>query len=93
MVEVATYCASDRCSGKGWIMNVETPQVELKRLHKDQMKARQDEVFGGFSSSERRVYDKRQSRIEELEHHLDDIGQGYLRALKHFWDDLDQVHK
>lgn len=74
-------------------MNVEMPQVELKRLQREQLKARQDEVFGGFSLAERSAYDKKQSRIEDLQHHLDDIGEGYLRALKHFWDDLDQVHK
>jgi hypothetical protein len=85
--------SSDRgLSGKVRTMHVETPQIELKRLQTEQTKARQDEVFGGLSPTERSAYDKRQSRIDQLEHDLDDTGQGYLRALKHFWDDFDKVH-
>jgi hypothetical protein len=41
-------------------------QSELTRLRKEQSKARQDEVFGGFSRAERAEYDARTKRIHDL---------------------------
>jgi hypothetical protein len=51
-------------------MMTEVPQFELERLRKQQAKARADEVFGGFTTAERAVYDRRQFRIRKLEHDL-----------------------
>jgi hypothetical protein len=51
-------------------MMTEVPQLELERLRKQQAKARADEVFGGFTTAERAVYDRRQFRIRKLEHDL-----------------------
>jgi hypothetical protein len=45
----------------------ETPDDELVRLRKAQRKARQDEVYGGMSRTERAEYDSRAERIRELE--------------------------
>jgi hypothetical protein len=42
-------------------------QSELTRLRKQQAKARQDEVFGGFSLAERVEYDARAHRIHDVE--------------------------
>jgi hypothetical protein len=42
-------------------------QSELTRLRKEQNKARQDEVFGGFSDREQEEYDENVERIHELE--------------------------
>jgi len=42
-------------------------QSELTRLRKQQAKAQQDEVFGGFSLAERAEYDARTNRIHDLE--------------------------
>ena len=52
-------------------MAEETPQSEVTRLRKAQGLARQHEVYGGFSSSERIEYDKRAKRIKELEAQLE----------------------
>ena len=51
-------------------MALENPQSELARLRKRQRQARQDEVFGGFSKSERAEYDRRAERINELDAQL-----------------------
>jgi hypothetical protein len=45
----------------------EKPEAELKRLLKEQHKARQDEVFGGFSPAERAEYEEKADRIHALE--------------------------
>jgi hypothetical protein len=49
-------------------MNIEVFQSELARLQREQQRARQDEVFGGLSATERAAYNTRQDRIHELEH-------------------------
>ena len=46
-------------------------QSELTRLRKQQAKARQDEIFGGFSRAERAEYDARANRIHEVETELE----------------------
>jgi hypothetical protein len=48
-------------------MAEEKLQSELTRLRKEQKKARQDEVFGGFSDAEQAEYDENAERICELE--------------------------
>ncbi len=48
-------------------MAKEKPDSELKRLRKDQDKARQDEVFGGLSPAERAEYEGKAERIHALE--------------------------
>lgn len=48
----------------------ESPKSELARLRKRQRQARQDEVYGGFSKSERAEYDSRAERINELDAQL-----------------------
>ena len=48
----------------------ESPKSELARLHNPQRQARQDEVYGGFSKSERAEYDSRAERINELDAQL-----------------------
>ena len=48
-------------------MAKEKPESELKRLRVEQKKAQQDEVFGGLSLSERKEYDRRTKRINQLE--------------------------
>jgi hypothetical protein len=44
----------------------EKPKTELARLRDEQQQARQNEVYGGFSESERAEYDARGERIHEL---------------------------
>jgi hypothetical protein len=51
-------------SGRG------NPKAELAQLLKQQRQARQDEVYGGFSKSERVEYDSRAARIRELDTQL-----------------------
>ena len=51
-------------------MAVENPKSELARLREEQRQARQDEVYGGFSKSERAEYDTRAQRIHELDSQL-----------------------
>jgi hypothetical protein len=48
----------------------ESPKSELARLRKRQRQAREDEVYGGFSKSERAEYDSRAERINELDAQL-----------------------
>jgi hypothetical protein len=48
-------------------MAPEKREAELKRLRKEQSKARQDEVFGGWSRAERAEYIRKEERIHELE--------------------------
>lgn len=45
----------------------EKREAELNRLLKEQHKARQDEVFGGFSPAERAEYEEKADRIHALE--------------------------
>jgi NAD(P)-dependent dehydrogenase (short-subunit alcohol dehydrogenase family) len=45
----------------------ETPQDELVRLRKTQIKAVQNEVYGGLSQAEKAEYNRRAERIRELE--------------------------
>jgi hypothetical protein len=49
------------------IMRNETPSSELIRLHKEQRKTQEDEVFGGLSPEERAGYEIKQDRIHDLE--------------------------
>jgi len=48
-------------------MAKEKPESELKRLLKEQDKARQDEVFGGLLPAERSEYEGKAERIHALE--------------------------
>jgi hypothetical protein len=52
---------------KGSVVVPEKREAELKRLLKEQRKARQDEVFGGFSPAERAEYEGKADRIHALE--------------------------
>jgi hypothetical protein len=52
---------------EGSVVAPEKPEAELKRLLKEQHKARQDEVFGGFSPAERAEYEGKAHRIHALE--------------------------
>ena len=54
----------------GAIMTDEKLQSELRRLNTLQSRARQDEVFGGFSRAQRIEYNKRERRIHDLETEL-----------------------
>jgi hypothetical protein len=54
-------------------MAEESPQSEVTRLRKAQSLARQHEVYGGFSSSERIEYDDRAKRIKELDAQLEAV--------------------
>jgi hypothetical protein len=45
----------------------ETPESELKRLRAEQIKALEDEVFGGLSRAERAAYEGKTKRINQLE--------------------------
>jgi hypothetical protein len=51
-------------------MKYATPEDELIRLRKEQVKTRQDEVFGGLSSAEQAAYETKEDRIHELERGL-----------------------
>jgi hypothetical protein len=51
----------------------ENTASELARLRKQQQQAQQDEVYGGFSKSERAEYDRRAERINELETQLQTV--------------------
>jgi hypothetical protein len=51
----------------------EEPQSEVTRLREAQTLARQHEVYGGFSPSERIEYDERAKRIKELDAQLEAI--------------------
>jgi hypothetical protein len=51
-------------------MKYATPEDELIRLRKEQVKTRQDEVFGGLSSAEQAAYETKEDRIHELERDL-----------------------
>jgi hypothetical protein len=51
-------------------MTDEKLQSELRRLNTLQSRARQDEVFGGFSRAQRIEYNKREKRIHDLETEL-----------------------
>jgi hypothetical protein len=61
-------------------MNIEVFQSELARLQREQQRARQDEVFGGLSATERAAYNTRQDRIHELEHLLHIPVESYIYA-------------
>jgi hypothetical protein len=51
-------------------VGLEHPKSELARLRAKQWQARQDEVYGGFSESERAEYNRRAARIHELDAQL-----------------------
>jgi hypothetical protein len=51
-------------------MKYATPEDELIRLRREQIKTRQDEVFGGLSSAEQSDYEAKENRIHELERDL-----------------------
>jgi hypothetical protein len=55
-----------RASAEGVRVAEKNPKSELARLRKKQRQAQQDEVYGGFSESERAEYDSRAERINEL---------------------------
>ena len=71
-MELATPSKStDRIDPRpGYIVTIKAPQLELERLRKQQAKARADEVFGGLTTEERAVYERRQRRLRELEREL-----------------------
>ena len=48
-------------------MEDETHHAEVVRLRKAQIKALENEVYGGLSRAEKAAYDKRAERIRELE--------------------------
>ena len=48
-------------------MDAENLQTELARLLTLQLKARQNEIFGGLSNAEQAEYESRAERIRELE--------------------------
>ena len=48
-------------------MKRETPRAEVLRLLRELRQIRHDEIFGGLSLSERAEYDRKVSRISELE--------------------------
>src|SRR5580692_7936451 len=58
------------CLLKVFVVAEENPKAELAQLLKQQRQARQDEVYGGFSKSERVEYDSRAARIRELDTQL-----------------------
>jgi len=51
-------------------MMSEAPQLELERLRQQQAQSRADEVFGGLTTEQQAVYDRRQHRIRQLERDL-----------------------
>ncbi|MGC2258444.1 MAG: hypothetical protein WA594_09075 [Candidatus Sulfotelmatobacter sp.] len=51
-------------------MRNETRESELIRLHREQRKTGEDEVFLGSSAAERVDYQKKDNRIHELERDL-----------------------
>jgi hypothetical protein len=55
-------------------------QSELARLRIQQSKARGDEVFGGFSKTEKREYDARATRIHDLETQLHVAPDAFVRG-------------
>jgi hypothetical protein len=55
-----------RCTSLG----KENPESELARLLQEQRKARQDEIFGGFSQAERAEYNRKAGRINVLEREI-----------------------
>ena len=58
----------------------ESPKSELARLRKRQLQARQDEVYGGLSESERAEYDTRGERIKELDAELQTLASADTAA-------------
>jgi DNA replication initiation complex subunit (GINS family) len=50
--------------------NCKTAEEELARLVEQQRKARHEEVFGGFTQSERAAYDTLSNRIHDLENEV-----------------------
>jgi hypothetical protein len=48
-------------------LDQEKPEIELKRLRMEQNKSRRDEVFGGFSPTQRMEYEAKSERIHALE--------------------------
>jgi hypothetical protein len=48
-------------------MKRETPRAEVLRLLRELRQIRHNEIFGGLSGSERAEYDRKVSRISELE--------------------------
>jgi Skp family chaperone for outer membrane proteins len=70
IADVLVYRKSKMFSAQVLAVAVENPKSELARLLKEQRQARQDEVYGGFSKSERAEYDTREERIHELDTQL-----------------------
>lgn len=71
LLEGANILGPAACSRFGGaIMTDEKLQSELRRLNTLQSRARQDEVFGGFSRAQRIEYNKRERRIHDLETEL-----------------------
>ena len=65
----------------------ESPKSELARLRKRQRQARQDEVYGGFSKSERAEYDSRAERINELDAQLQTLASADKAAAEQRGED------
>jgi hypothetical protein len=63
----AVPCAYQPNLWVGALMKDETSHSELIRLRKEQIKAQQNEVFGGWSPAEHAQYEQRMKRINELE--------------------------
>jgi hypothetical protein len=55
-------------------MELESPHNELIRLLQLQRQARQDEAFGGLSTTERDTYERNRERIDELQRYLFEEG-------------------
>jgi hypothetical protein len=68
MAQSQECCYSFGYSGD-WkpVVPEEKPETELKRLRREQNKSRQDEIFGGFSPTERAEFEARAKRIHTLE--------------------------
>jgi hypothetical protein len=66
MLDSLNPSPASRCTSLG----KENPESELARLLQEQRKARQDEIFGGFSQAERAEYNRKAGRINVLEREI-----------------------
>jgi hypothetical protein len=81
-------CSSDvPCPLKVFVVAEKNTASELARLRKKQQQAQQEEVYGGFSKSERAEYDSRAERINELETQLQTVTSDEAAAeQRHEWN-------
>jgi hypothetical protein len=56
-----------KSSSQVLVMEQESPHPELMRLLREQLRARQNEIYGGLSQAEQAEYNTRAKRIRELE--------------------------